>query len=62
MPEPLFEGFQEQVFKELEVFFRDNKSSILDHFVPLPVYSVVPRNCMIGVSLHAPMLEQLELV
>jgi hypothetical protein len=26
-----------------------------------PIYSIECRNCMIGVSLHAPMLELLEL-
>jgi hypothetical protein len=37
-------------------------ASILDHFVPLPIYFVVHRNCMIGLSLRAPMLELLELI
>jgi hypothetical protein len=40
----------------------DNKASVVDHFVAIPLYSVVLRNCMIGVSFRAPMLELLELV
>jgi hypothetical protein len=36
-----------------------NKASVLEQLCSyyLPIYSVVCRNCMIGVSLRAPMLE-----
>jgi hypothetical protein len=57
--EPLFEDFQEQVFEESDVFLVGYKASILDQLCTyyLSVYSVACRNCMIGVSLHEPMLE-----
>jgi hypothetical protein len=57
--EPLFEDFQEQTFKESEVFLAGNKGSALDQLCTyyIHVYSKVCRNCMIGVSLHTPMLE-----
>jgi hypothetical protein len=36
-----------------------NKASVLDQLCTyyLPGYSIVCRNCMIGVSMHTPMLE-----
>jgi hypothetical protein len=45
--------------KSLRFSLVSNKASVLDHFVPIifSIYSVVCRNCMIGVTLHAPMLE-----
>jgi hypothetical protein len=45
--------------KILTFYLAGNKASALDHFVPtiFPIYSVVCRNCMIGVSSRAPMLE-----
>jgi hypothetical protein len=61
VPEPLFEDFQEQVFEDPEVFF-SGQLGIFDQFCTyFPIYSVECRNCMIGVSLHAPILELLEL-
>jgi hypothetical protein len=52
VPEPLFKDFQEQVFEESEVFLsmQQGKCPIF------PIYSIVYRNCMIGVSLRTPML------
>jgi hypothetical protein len=59
MLEPLFKDFQEQVFKEYEVFFSGQQGkcpwSLCIYCVP--IYYVVCRKCMIGVSLHTPMLE-----
>jgi hypothetical protein len=59
MPESLFEDFQDKPLKSLMFSLAGNKAGVLDHFVPIifPIYSVVCRKCMIGVSLHAPMLE-----
>jgi hypothetical protein len=59
VPEPLFEDFQEQAFEESEVFFSGQQGkcpwSLGTYW--FPIYSVVCRNFMIGVNLHAPMLE-----
>jgi hypothetical protein len=59
VPDPLFEDFQEQVFEEPKVSLAGNKASVLDQLCTYycPVYSIVCRNCMIGVSLCAPMPE-----
>jgi hypothetical protein len=45
--------------KSLRFSLVGNKASVFDHFVPIifPIYYVVCRNCMIGVSLRAPILE-----
>jgi hypothetical protein len=60
MPEPFFEDFHDQAFEESQFFsLWSSKASAIDHFCAYHflVYSVVCRNCMIGVSLRAPMLE-----
>jgi hypothetical protein len=57
MPKPLFEDFQQQVFEDPDVFFSGQQVS-LNNFAPIfSTYSVVCRNCMIGVTLRTPMLE-----
>jgi hypothetical protein len=57
--EPLFEDFQDQVFEESNVFFsgQQDKCPLSLCTYCVPVYSIVCRNCMIGVSLCTPMLE-----
>jgi hypothetical protein len=58
MLESQFKDFQEQVFEEPEVFFSGQQASVLEQHCTyyLLVYSVVCRNCMVGVTLRAPML------
>jgi hypothetical protein len=59
MPESLFEDLQVQVFEESEVLFSDQQGkcplSLCTYYIH--VYSVVCRNCMVGVSLCAPILD-----
>jgi hypothetical protein len=64
VPEPLFEDFYEQVFEDYEVFFSGQHGKCPRSFCTycIPIYSIVFRNCMIGVSLCAPILELLEIV
>jgi hypothetical protein len=45
MPEPLFEGFEDQNFKDPDMFPppppESNEASVLDHFAPtIPIYYV----------------------
>jgi hypothetical protein len=58
-PEPLFEDFLEKSLKSPRFFLAGNKANVLDQLCTydIHVYSVVYRNCMIGISLRAPMLE-----
>jgi hypothetical protein len=59
VPEPLFEDFQDEAFEESEVLFsgQQGKCPWSLRAYCFPMYSIVCRNCMIRVSLHAPMLE-----
>jgi hypothetical protein len=59
MTETFFVYFQDQAFEESRFSLRSSKATTLDHFSAYHflVYCVVYRNCMIGVTLRAPMLE-----
>jgi hypothetical protein len=57
VPEPLSMDFKRASLPRFSL--AGNKASVLDHFLPIifPIYSLVCRNYMIGVSLRTPMLE-----
>jgi hypothetical protein len=59
VPEPFFEDFQDQAFEKSQFFFAEQQDKCPCSFCAyyFLIYSIVCRNCIIGISLHAPMLE-----
>jgi hypothetical protein len=43
-------GFQDQLYKDSDLFFSKNEASVLDHIVPIFSIYYVDWNCMIGRS------------